>query len=105
MSEAWRKLIETDDRALADCLSLARVSISKKTGNMKVRLNSTRLLTKSEYALIENRFAGAFPAVRVETAVSYPDLHDRVQDDITVALGLFREILKRESPGATVISS
>ena len=22
MSEAWRKLIETDDRALADCLSL-----------------------------------------------------------------------------------
>ena len=99
MSEAWRKLIETDDRALADCLSLARVSISKKTGNMKVRLNSTRLLTKSEYALIENRFAGAFPAVRVETAVSYPVLHDRVQDDITVALGLFREILKRESPG------
>ena len=44
MSEVWRKLIETDDGELAKCLSLARVSISKQTGNMQVRLNSTRLL-------------------------------------------------------------
>ena len=29
MSEAWKKLIETDDGALMQCLTLSRVSISK----------------------------------------------------------------------------
>ena len=77
MSEVWRKLIETDDGELAKCLSLARVSISKQTGNMQVRLNSTRLLSSVESTLVEGRFAGAFPAVKVETLISYPELGER----------------------------
>lgn len=99
MSEVWRNLFDSEDRALVDALSLSRVSISKKTGNMQIRLNAARFLTKSEYALVQESFASAFPAVQVETFVSYPGLQDRVQENIACALGLFRDILKKVSPG------
>ena len=99
MSEVWRKLIETNDGELAKCLSLARVSISKQTGNMQVRLNSTRLLSSVESTLVEGRFAGAFPAVKVETLISYPELGERVRGDIAMALGVLRDKLWLESPG------
>ena len=47
MSQPWQKLIETEDGALAGCLSLSRVSISRKTGNMLVSFQSNRLLSRS----------------------------------------------------------
>ena len=98
--QPWEKLIETEDGALAGCLSLSRVSISRKTGNMRVCFQSSRLLSRGEYKLIASRMAGAFPQVRVETRVSYPALKDRVEKDISVASGLMKELVRHESPGS-----
>ena len=44
--QPWEKLLETEDGALAGCLSLSRVSISRKTGNMRVSFQSSRLLSR-----------------------------------------------------------
>ena len=52
MSQAWEKLIETEDGALAGCLSLSRVSISRATGNVRVRFQASRLLTRGEYKFV-----------------------------------------------------
>ena len=38
MAELWKNLIALEDPALAEALELSRVSISKKTGAMRVRL-------------------------------------------------------------------
>ena len=88
MSQAWEKLIETEDGALAGCLSLSRVSISRATGNVRVRFQASRLLTRGEYKFVARQMASAFPQVRVETSVSYPALRGRVEQDISVALSL-----------------
>ena len=98
--QPWEKLIETEDGALAGCLSLSRVSISRKTGNMRVCFQSSRLLSRGEYKLVASRMSGAFPQVRVETRVSYPALKDRVEKDISVASGLMKELVRHESPGS-----
>ena len=54
MSELWRELIERESPALARGLSLSRVSISKSTGKMSVRLASGRILSGKEYKIIKN---------------------------------------------------
>ena len=100
MSQAWEKLIETEDGALTDCLSLARVSIDRKTGNLTVRFHATRLLSRAEYKLIASRIAGAFPMVKANTKVSYPALRDRVIQDLTVVSGLLKELVRHESPAS-----
>ena len=98
--QPWEKLIETEDGALAGCLSLSRVSISRKTGNMQVSFQSSRLLSRSEYKLVSSRMAGAFPQVRVETSISYPALKPDVERDISVASSLMKELVRHESPGS-----
>lgn len=98
--QPWQKLIETEDGALAGCLSLSRVSISRKTGNMRISFQSTRLLSRSEYKLVSSRMAGAFPQVRVETHVAYPALRETVEKDISVASSLMKELVRHESPGS-----
>ena len=40
MTELWKNLIAQEDGALAEALALSRVSISKKTGEMKVLFKS-----------------------------------------------------------------
>ncbi len=100
MSQAWEKLIETEDGALAGCLSLSRVSISRATGNVRVRFQASRLLTRGEYKFVARQMASAFPQVRVETSVSYPALRGRVEQDISVASGLMKELVRHESPGS-----
>ena len=70
--QPWQKLLETEDGALTGCLSLSQVSISRKTGNMRVSFQSSRLLSRNEYKLVSNRMAGAFPQVRVETSLYSP---------------------------------
>ena len=100
MSQAWEKLIETEDGALTDCLSLARVSIDRKTGNLTVRFHATRLLSRAEYKLIASRIAGALPMVKANTKVSYPALRDRVIQDLSVAAGLLKELVRHESPAS-----
>ena len=39
MSELWRDLIAREDGQLASQLNLSRVTISKKTGQMRVRFS------------------------------------------------------------------
>ena len=60
MSQAWEKLIETDDGALLKCLTLSRVSISKQTGDMRVTFQSSRILRRDEYRFVASRMASAF---------------------------------------------
>ena len=56
---AWEKLIDGDG-ALADCLSLSRVSISRATGDVRVRFQASRLLTRGEYKFVARRWRRRF---------------------------------------------
>ena len=100
MSQAWEKLIETDDGALLKCLTLSRVSISKQTGDMRVTFQSSRILRRDEYKFVASRMASAFPMVRVQTRVCYFALSDTVRADLSVASGLMKEQIRHESPGS-----
>ena len=44
--------------------------------------------------------AGAFPQVKVETSITYPALKSKVEEDISVASGLMKELVRHESPGS-----
>ncbi len=100
MSQPWEKLISTENGALADCLSLSRVSISRATGDVRVRFQASRLLSRGEYKFVAQQMASAFPQVRVETKVSYPALRACVERDLSVASALMKELVRHESPGS-----
>ncbi len=99
MSELWKNLIAQEDPALADTLELSRVSISKKTGAMQVLLRSERILNDAQFECVQRRIAGAFPAVGVKVRLEYPALRERVMEDISVASGLMKSLVRHESPG------
>ena len=100
MSQPWEKLIQTEDGALAGCLSLSRVSISRATGNVRIAFQASRLLSHSEYKFVSRQMASAFPQVQVSTSVGYAALRDRVMEDVSVASGLMKDLVRRESPGS-----
>ena len=99
MSELWKNLIAQEDPALAEELALSRVSISKKTGEMRVRLRSDRILNDAQFECARRRIAAAFPDVRVKVQLEYPALRERVLEDISVASGLMQSLVRHESPG------
>ena len=99
MSELWKNLIAQEDPALAEALELSRVSISKKTGAMKVRLRCDRILNDAQFECASRRLAAAFPAVGVKVQLEYPALRERVLEDISVASGLMQSLVRHESPG------
>ncbi len=99
MSELWKNLIAQEDPTLADMLALSRVSISKKTGAMKVLLRSERILNDAQFECVNRRIAGAFPAVGVKVQLEYPALRERVLEDITVAGPVMKSLVRHESPG------
>ena len=99
MAELWKNLIAQEDPALAEALELSRVSISKKTGAMRVRLRCDRILNDAQFECVNRRIAGAFPAVGVKVQLEYPALRARVLEDISVASGLMKSLVRHESPG------
>ena len=99
MSELWKNLIAQEDPSLADALSLSRVSISKKTGEMRVLLQAPRMLNDAQFNKAQRLIAAAFPLVPVRVEVEYPGLRDAVREDITLACGLLKSMIRRESPG------
>ena len=99
MAELWKNLIAQEDPALADMLSLSRVSISKKTGQMRVRLRSGKLLDDAQFERVQRLIAGAFPAVGVKVQLEYPDLREQVLRDVTLASPVMKSLVRHESPG------
>ncbi len=99
MSELWKNLIAQEDPALADQLALSRVSISKKTGQMRVKLRSPKLLNDTQFERAQRLIAGAFPAVGVKVQLEYPDLRDEVLKDVTLASPVMKSLVRHESPG------
>lgn len=99
MAELWKNLIAQEDPALADALELSRVSISKKTGQMRVRLRSETILDDAQFACVQRRIAAAFPAVRVKVQLEYPALRERVLEDVTIASPVMKSLVRHESPG------
>ena len=99
MSELWKNLIAQEDPALAQMLELSRVSISKKTGAMRVRLRCDRILNDAQFECASRRIAAAFPAVGVKVQLEYPALRERVLADISVASPVMRSLVRHESPG------
>ena len=99
MSELWKNLIAQEDPALAEQLALSRVSISKKTGRMKVRLRSPKLLNDAQFERTQRLIAGAFPSVGVKVQLEYPDLKDAVLNDVTIASPVMKSLVRHESPG------
>ncbi|HIU33587.1 MAG TPA: PolC-type DNA polymerase III [Candidatus Pullichristensenella excrementigallinarum] len=100
MSELWRELVSKDSPDLSGLLSLRRVHISQKTGEMLIRLNASRLLTREEFKRISRALAAAFPAVGVRVRISYPDLREQAEADISQVAGFLIELVKHESPGS-----
>ncbi len=100
MAELWRQLIDSADAALSSLITLGKVQISRSTGDMTIILNSSRILTRREYKKLQNAFTGAFPAVKVNVAVKYPELKTAVEQDIKLATGLLSELVSHESPAS-----
>ena len=98
MSELWRDLIAREDRGLADQLKLSKVVISQKTGQMRVRFSSERILNDAQFAKVERLMSSAFPDVRVKINLEYPALRERVLEDVTVASPIMKSLVKHESP-------
>ena len=99
MSDLWKNLIAQEDPALAEQLALSRVSISKKTGRMRVRLRSPKLLNDAQFERAQRLIAGAFPAVGVKVQLEYPELKDAVLADVTLASPVMKSLVRHESPG------
>ena len=100
MAELWKEWIEKDSPELSGCLVLSRVSISKKTGRMCIEFNACRLLTRYDRKKLQRTMEAAFPSVKVDVVLHYPDLHDAVQADLGKASPLLKELLSHERPGA-----
>ncbi len=98
MAELWKNLIAQEDPALADALTLSRVSISKKTGEMRVRFQSGRILDDVQFERARRLIAGAFPGVRVKVQLEYPALREAVREDISIASGLMKSLVRHECP-------
>ena len=94
MAELWKNLIAQEDPALAERLSLSRVSISKKTGEMRVRLQSADILDDAQFERAQRLIAGAFPAVRVKVQLEYPALREAVERDVSIASGLMKSLVR-----------
>ena len=99
MSELWKDLIAREDGALAARLRLSRVSISRKTGQMRVKFASETLLNDRDFSRVERLMASAFPAVRVKVQMEYPSMREAVLQDVTVASPIMKSLVKHESPG------
>ncbi len=100
MSELWRDMIRKEDRALADELTLARVDVSRKTGAMRVRFSCERIVSERELKLLKRLMAAAIPDTPVKVQMEYPALRDAVREDISIASGLLRDLVRHESPGS-----
>ncbi|MBQ3424117.1 MAG: PHP domain-containing protein, partial [Clostridia bacterium] len=100
MSELWKNLIAQEDSALADALTLSRVSISPKRGEVCVRLQGKALLSEQQFECIKRRLAGAFPDVRVSVQMEYPALRETVEQNIALAGSLLRSVVRHESPAS-----
>ena len=99
MSELWKNLIAQEDAGLADALNLSRVSISKKTGEMRVRFQSAKILNDTQFERAQRLIASAFPDVRVKVQLEYPALREAIKEDISIASGLMKSLVRHESPG------
>ena len=100
MAELWRELIERDCPEIAGGLSLLRVSISRKTGQLLVQLASERILSRNELKRLQRVMEAAFPSVGVKVEVRYPALKEAVQADINRASKLLKDLLAHKCPGA-----
>ena len=100
MAELWKELIARDAPELLDTLALARVSISRRTGQMSVQFNADRLLRRADRQRLEGILQSAFPGAGLKVALRYPELKARVSADIGVATPLLKELLAHEHPGA-----
>ena len=99
MAELWRNLIAQEDPALAEALALSRVSISKRTGEMRVRLSCAKILNDDQFECAQRRIAAAFPDVGVKVQLEYPALREQVLEDIAIAGPVMKSLVRHESPG------
>ena len=97
MSELWKNLIAREDAALAERLRLSRVSISKNTGRMRVKFACDEILDDAEFARLERLMTAAFPAVQVKVQLEYPSLREKVAEDISIASGLMKSLVKHRA--------
>ncbi len=98
MSELWNDLIAREDAALAGRLRLSKVTISQKTGQMRVRFAADEILNDAQFSRVERLMSSAFPSVGVKIAMEYPALRERVLEDVTVASPVMKSLVKHESP-------
>jgi len=98
MSELWNDLIAREDAALAGRLRLSKVTISQKTGQMRVRFAADEILNDAQFSRVERLMSSAFPSVGVKIALEYPALRERVLEDVTVASPVMKSLVKHESP-------
>ena len=99
MSQLWNDMIAREDPALAARLRLSKVTISQKTGQMRVRFASDSLLNDAQFARVERLMSSAFPDVRVKIQLEYPSMQEQVLSDVTLASPVMKSLVKHESPG------
>ncbi len=66
---------------------------------MRIRFQSERILNDDQFAKVQQLMASAFPAVRVKVQMEYPTLREAIAQDIAIASGLMKSLVRHESPG------
>lgn len=100
MQDSWKRILPG---ALRDVIALDHVEVSREKEEMMITLNAARFLSSREFRELSKAFADAFPKVRTNVEVRYPDLKETVLSDIRSASSLLGEIVGQESPGAASI--
>ena len=98
MSQLWNDMIAREDPALAARLRLSKVTISQKTGQMRVRFASDDLLNDAQFSKVERLMSSAFPDVGVKIQLEYPAMQEKVLQDVTIASPVMKSLVRHESP-------
>jgi len=100
MSEIWMQLFKNADTSLVEAIRLERVTVSRSTGGMKAYFCASRILTDREVKAVERAMRGGVPGMQIEVQIRYPDLREKVLDDVNAFKDTVLKYITKESPGS-----
>ncbi len=100
MNDLWRNIFKDVDPALALCLSLDRVLVSRAGDKLVARFFSSRILDDREFSTLSKALRAAFPQAKASLRISYPALREDVNSNIAAYAKFICRLIARELPSA-----
>ena len=100
MNDLWRNIFKDVDPALAGCLSLDRVLVSRAGDKLVARFFSSRILDDREFSTLSKALRAAFPQAKASLRISYPALREDVNSNIAAYAKFICRLIVRELPSA-----